>query len=64
MKTEEFKKRIDNIHDKTEYAIHVRNLKQALNRGLVWRKTMILKKTFLVWWIMHMLEKLWKILQT
>ena len=48
MKTEEFKKRIDNIHGKTEYAIHVRNLKQALNRGLVWRKTMILKKTFLV----------------
>ena len=64
MKTEEFKKRIDNIHDKTEYSIHVRNLKQALNRGLVWRKKMILKKTFLVWWIMHMLEKLWKILQT
>ena len=24
-----------NLHDKTEYIKHIRNLKQALNRGLV-----------------------------
>ena len=24
-----------NLHDKTEYVIHIRNLKQALNHGLV-----------------------------
>ena len=35
------------IYDKTEYAIHVRNLKQALNHRLVLRKTMIFKNTFL-----------------
>ena len=27
-----------NLHDKTEYVIHVRNLKQALNNLLVWQK--------------------------
>ena len=29
---------IANLHDKTQYVIHVRNLKQALNHGLVLRK--------------------------
>ena len=28
-------KKIANFHDKTEYVIHIRNLKQALNHGLV-----------------------------
>ena len=27
-----------NLHDKTEYLIHIRNLKQALNHGLVLKK--------------------------
>ena len=27
-----------NLHDKTEYVIHIRNLKQALNHGLVLKK--------------------------
>ena len=26
------------IHDKTEYVIHIRNLEQALNHGLVFEK--------------------------
>ena len=26
---------VDNLNDKTEYVIHRRNLKQALNHGLV-----------------------------
>ena len=32
------KKLVANLHDKTEYVIHIRNLKQALNNGLVLRK--------------------------
>ena len=27
-----------NLHDKTEYVIHIRNLKQALNHGLAFKK--------------------------
>ena len=27
-----------NLHDKKEYVIHIRNLKQALNHGLVLKK--------------------------
>ena len=29
---------ITNLHDKTEYAVYIRNLKQALNHGLVLKK--------------------------
>ena len=32
------KKLVTNLHDKTEYVIHIRNLKQALNHGLVLKK--------------------------
>ena len=35
MKYEKVEKLITNLHDKTEYVIHRRNLKQALNHGLV-----------------------------
>ena len=35
MKIEKVEKLVANLHDKTEYVIHVRNLKQALNHGLV-----------------------------
>ena len=38
MKTERIFKIIGNLHDKTEYVIHKRNLKQALNRELVLKK--------------------------
>ena len=31
MKIEKVEKLVTNLHDKTEYAIHIRNLKQALN---------------------------------
>ena len=27
-----------NLHDKTEYVIHIRNLKKALNHGLAFKK--------------------------
>ena len=35
MKTERGEKLAAILHDKTEYAMHIRNLKQALNYGLV-----------------------------
>ena len=38
MKTEKVEKLVANLHDKTEYVIHIRNLKQALNHALVLKK--------------------------
>ena len=38
IKIEKHKKLVTNLHDKTEYVIHMRNLKQALNHGLVLKK--------------------------
>ena len=35
MKIEKVKKLVPNLHDKTEYVIHIRNLKQTLNHRLV-----------------------------
>ena len=37
MKIKKVEKLVANLHDKTEYVIHIRNLKQALNHGLVLR---------------------------
>ena len=38
MKIEKFEKLVATWYDKTEYGIHIRNLKQALNHGLVLKK--------------------------
>ena len=38
MKIEKVEKRVTNLHDKTEYVIHKRNLKQAINHGLILKK--------------------------
>ena len=35
MKIEKVDKLATNLHDKTEYVIHIRNLKHPLNHGLV-----------------------------
>ena len=35
MKIEKVEKLVANLHDKTEYVIHIRNSKQELNHGLV-----------------------------
>ena len=35
---EKFEAFVTNLYDKTEYVIHIRNLKQALNHGLVLKK--------------------------
>ena len=38
MKIEKVEKLVANLHDKSEYVIYLRNLKQALNHGLVFQK--------------------------
>ena len=38
MKIEKAEKLVGNVHDKTEYVIHIINLKQELNLGLVLKK--------------------------
>ena len=35
MKIEKVEELVANLHDKTEYVVHIRNLKQLLNNGLV-----------------------------
>ena len=35
MKLGKVKKLVTNLHDKTEYVIHITDLKQALNHGLI-----------------------------
>ena len=37
MKLEKVEQLVANLHDKTEYVMHIRNLKQALNHGLILR---------------------------
>ena len=38
MKIEKVEKLVANSHDKTEYVICIKNLKQAINHGLVLKK--------------------------
>ena len=38
MKILKVEKFVSKLHDKTEYVIHIRNLKQALKHGLVLKK--------------------------
>ena len=38
MKIGKVEKLVANLHNKQEYVIHTRNLKQALNHGLVLKK--------------------------
>ena len=50
MKFEKIEKLVTNLHDKREYAIHIRNLKQALNDALILRK---------VWRVIKFNQKAW-----
>ena len=38
MEVEKVEKLVINLHEKTEYIIHIRNLIQPLNHGLILRK--------------------------
>ena len=38
MKLEKIKKLITTLHDETEYVIHIKSSKQALNHGLILKK--------------------------
>ena len=38
MKIEKVKKYVTNLHDKTEYVIDIKNLKQVLNHGFILKK--------------------------
>ena len=38
MKIEKFKKLVTNLHDKTDYAVHIRKLKEILIYGLILKK--------------------------
>ena len=38
MKIEKVERLVTNLYDKTEYVIHITNLKQALNHGLILKK--------------------------
>ena len=38
MKTEKIENLVANLHYKTEYVIYIRNLKQTLNHGLIFKK--------------------------
>ena len=38
MKLRKIKKLFANLHDKTEYFVHIKSLKQALNHGLILKK--------------------------
>ena len=38
VKVEKVEKLVANFRDKTDYVIHIRNLKQALNHGLVLKR--------------------------
>ena len=40
MKIEKAGKLVANLHDKTEYVLHIRNLKQSLNHELVLKKSL------------------------
>ena len=53
------KKLVTNLYDKSEYAIHIRNLKQALNHGLILKKVHRVIKFNQKDWLKPM-EKLWK----
>ena len=39
MKTKKVEKFVTNLHDQSEYVIHIRNLKQALNHRVILKKS-------------------------
>ena len=66
MKLEKVENLVANLHDKTEYATHIRNLKQALNHEFVLKKVhKIIKfkqktwlKSYVIWFIYYKYEQI------
>ena len=48
MKIEKVQKFVANLHDNTEYVIHIRNLKQALIQNINIRSPWIWRNTFII----------------
>ena len=44
MKTEKMKKLVTNLDEKTDYVMHIKNLKQALNQEFVLKKYYLVTK--------------------
>ena len=65
MKLEKVENLVANLHDKTEYATHIKNLKQALNHEFVLKKvhkTIKFKqktwlKSYIIWYIYYKYEQ-------
>ena len=57
MKIEKFEKLVANLHDETEYFIHIRNLKQALNDRLVSKKVHRINKFNQNAWLKPYIDK-------
>ena len=62
MKIEKVEMLVANLHDKIEYVIHIRNLKQALNHGLVLKKFRVIDFNQKAWlkpyiWYEHQAKK-------
>ena len=57
MKLEKVGKLVTNLHDKTKYFIHIRNLKQALNHGLILKKVHIVIKFTPKAWVKPYIDK-------
>ena len=55
MKIKKFKKLVANLHDKTDFVIHKRNLKQTLIHGLVLKKVHKVIKFSRNAWLNHIL---------
>ena len=49
MKIEKVENLVASLHDKTEYATHIRSLKQPLNHGLVLKKVHKIIKFLKTW---------------
>ena len=58
MKIAKVEKLVTNLHDKTEYVIHIKNLKQALNHGLILKKVHRVIKFNKNGWLKPYIDKL------
>ena len=60
MKFEKVKTLVTNLHDKFEYVIHIRHLKQASNHGLILKKVITVIKFNQKAWLKPYIEMVLK----